>query len=416
MCTTIVVGKNRSATGRVLVAHSEELGKNSAHRMSVVPARDVAPGERFPLHSGGDLAQPGRLARHVCTRVFDKRHYPGDHTSGVNEHGVAVANNMSMMRGVPESTMFDVVPGGVIWTEFLQLVLERATNAGEGVALLGETCERRGLSCDSGTMIAVADPDEAWWVELAREGHWAAQRVGDDEVSVRANCYRIPGFADSFGDPTNQQDRYNLDRHEFLDLRLSALPTVSVPALMALLREVYEGTPLYRERPDGSPFGTGVRTIARLNTEACTVVEPRAGATARISHLMWCCLSTSLTGVFVPFHVGMSRIEPHYACADGRYSPDSAYWLFAELAKLVDYRYRPSVDLVRGTWSAFETETRAALAEIEGAGGHAAGGAGEDACALSDRLTEFDVRRAADAIRVLRELLVEVKTRAFYED
>ena len=157
MCTTIVVGRNRSATGRVLVAHSEELGKNSAHRVSVVPARDVAAGERFPLHSGGDLAQPGRLARHVCTRVFDKRHYPGDHTSGVNEHGVAVANNMSMMRGVPESTMFDVVPGGVIWTEFLQLVLERATSASEGVALVGETCERHGLSCDSGTMIAVAD-------------------------------------------------------------------------------------------------------------------------------------------------------------------------------------------------------------------------------------------------------------------
>ena len=29
MCTTIVVGKNRSATGSVLVAHSEELGRNA---------------------------------------------------------------------------------------------------------------------------------------------------------------------------------------------------------------------------------------------------------------------------------------------------------------------------------------------------------------------------------------------------
>lgn len=416
MCTTIVVGRNRSATGRVLVAHSEELGKNSAHRVSVVSAREVAAGERFPLHSGGDLAQPGRLARHVCTRIFDKRHYPGDHTSGVNEHGVAVANNMSMMAGVPEPRMFDVVPGGVIWTEFLQLVLERAASASEGVALVGETCERHGLSCDSGTMVAVADPDEAWWVELARAGHWAAERVGDDEVSVRANCYRIPGFADSFGDPANQQDRYNLDRHEFLERRLSALPTVSASALMALLREVYENTPLYRERPDGSPFGTGVRTIARLNTEACTVIEPRAGGAARLAHLMWCCLSTSLTGVFVPFHVGVSRVEPHYARADGRYSPDSAYWLFAELAKLVDYRYRRSADLVRTTWIAFEAETRGALAEVEGALGVAAVRGGEGDPAICDLLTEFDVRRAAEAVRVLGDLLVEVKTRAFYED
>ena len=159
-----------------------------------------------------------------------------------------------------------------------------------------------------------------------------------------------------------------------------------------------------------------MRTIARLNTEACTVIEPRAGSVAPLAHLMWCCLSTSLSGVFVPVHVGVSRIEAHYARADGRYSPDSAYWLFAELAKLVDYRYRRCAELVRATWRDFEAETRGALAEVEDALGGAAAGAAEGDRAISDLLTEFDVRRATDAIRVLRDLLVEVKTRAFYED
>ena len=159
-----------------------------------------------------------------------------------------------------------------------------------------------------------------------------------------------------------------------------------------------------------------MRTIARLNTEACTVIEPRAGIAAPLAHLMWCCLSTSLAGVFVPFHVGVSRIEPHYARADGRYSSDSAYWLFAELARLVDYRYRRCVERVRATWRDFEAETRDALAEVEGALGGVAARAGEGDRALSDLLTEFDVRRAAKAVLVLRDLLVEAKTRAFYED
>lgn len=409
MCTTILVGKNRSATGRVLLAHSEELGRNSAHLVSLVAARDAGPAERFPLHSGGDLEQPGRLARHLCTRIFDKRHYPGDHTSGVNEHGVAVANNMSMMCGVPEPRMFDVVPGGIIWTEFLQLILERAASAREGVELVTALCERPGLSCDSGTMVAVADADEAWWVELARGGRWAAERVEDGEVSVRANCYRIPDFAASFGDPANQRDRYNLDRHEVLEGRVSALSSVSVPDLMMMLREVYEGTPLHRTRPDGSPFGTGVRTVASPKTEACTVVEPRRGPGAPLAHLLWCCLSTSLTGVFVPFHVGIARIEPHYACAAGRYTPDSAYWLFTELAKLVDYRYRDCAELVQAAWRDFESETFDGLAGVE----EACARRGEPAAA--EVLTEFDNRRAADAIRVLQDLLVEVKTRAFHE-
>jgi dipeptidase len=410
VCTTLIVGKNRSATGRVLLAHSEELGRNSAHRVDLVEGREPPGGERFPLLSGGHLDQPPRTARYLCTKIFDKRHYPGEHTSGINEHGVAVANNMATMRDVPEARMFDVVPGGVIWTEFLQLALERAATAQEAVAIVGELCERHGLSCDSGTMIAIADPDEGWWVELARDGHWAARGVDDDEVSVRANCYRIPEFAEAWGDPANQADRYNLDRHEALEARLRGAARVGVPDLAALLRDVYEGTPLHCPRADGSPFGTPRRTIARLNTEAATILEPRRGLAPALLHRMWCCLATSLTGTFVPFHVGLTRVEPHYATAGGRYDPASAYWLFSELARLVDYRYRACVELVLDTWRAFEAETLATLDEVERRC------EGLDHGAATRQITEYDVARAADAIRLLERLLGEVKTRAFYQD
>jgi dipeptidase len=410
VCTTLVVGRSRSATGHVILAHSEELGRNSAHKVVIVPARATAPDEAFPLHSDGSLPQPAALARHLCTKIFDKRHYPGEHTSGVNAHGVAVANNMSMMRGIPESRMYDVVPGGIIWTEFLQLVLERAASAREGVSIVGDLCERHGLSCDSGTMIAIADPDEAWWVELARDGRWAAQRVDDDEVSVRANCYRIGAFAEAVGDPANQADRYNLDRHDALGARLSAMPTVGVPQLLDLLREVYDGTPLYCPRPDGSPFRTVRRTVARMNTEACVVVEPRRGVTPAIAHRMWCALSTSLTGVFVPFHVGVTEVEGHYATAGARYDAGSAYWRFTELAKLVDYRYAATAALVGEAWRRFEDETFRALEAVEA---QAARLTEDGAAAL---VTEYDRQRAADAMRALDDLLVEVRTRAYYED
>ncbi len=410
MCTTLVVGRTRSATGRVILAHSEELGRNSAHKVCAVDACETAPGERFPLHSGGSLEQAGRLARHVCTKIFDKRHYPGEHTAGINEHGVAVANNMAMQKDIPESGMYDVVPGGIIWTEFLQLVLERATSARGGVALVSELAQRHGLSCDSGTMIAVADPEEAWWVEIARGGHSAAERVGDDEVSVRANCYRIADFAREFGDAANQADRYNLDRHDALESRVSGMAAVGPGDLMALVRDVYEGTPLHLPRADGSPFRTERRTVARMNTEACTVLEPRRGLPPPLAHLMWCCLSTSLTGVFVPFHVRITSVEAHYATAGARYDPASAYWLFAELAKLVDWRYRASADLVRDAWREFEAETFRTLRSVE------SGCGGLDLAESVAAITEYDRTRAAEAVRLLGMLLVEVKTRAFYED
>jgi len=112
MCTTIVVGKDRSATGSVLVAHSEELGRNSAHKVEVSSRRRTAPGEQYPLYSGGALQQPAELPRYVATKIFAKNHYPGEHTAGVNEHGVTVANNMALMRGISEARAYDVVAAG----------------------------------------------------------------------------------------------------------------------------------------------------------------------------------------------------------------------------------------------------------------------------------------------------------------
>jgi len=439
MCTTIVVGKNRSATGSVLLAHSEELGRNSAHKIEVSPRRKAAAGEQYPLYSGGSLPQSAELPRYIATKIFDKNHYPGEHTAGVNEHGVTVANNMALMRGIPEARAYDAVPGGVIWTEFVQLVLERARSAREGAVLIGELCTTHGLSCDSGTMLAVADYDDAWWVELARGGQWAARRVGPDEIAMRANCYRIGAidfndhenfmypatlvdyarkqgwytdgpfdFAATYGDPHNQRDAYNCDRHAVLENRYSSLGKVGVIDLMQFMRDIFEGTPQFKAGEDGSPFRTGVRTIARMNTEASVIVELRR-TLPHIGNRMWCAMATSLTSVYVPFHLGISAVEPHYAYASRSYDPASAYWLFTELAKLADYGYSKCIEIVTSAWQKFEAETFASLPAVE------ARAAALDPAAASEVLTGYDNQRAAAAIRQVQQLLPEVKTKVFYE-
>ena len=147
---------------------------------------------------------------------------------------------------------------------------------------------------------------------------------------------------------------------------------------------MYEGTPLYRTRPDGSPFRTGVRTIARMNTEASVILELRRELPPHVGHRMWCCLSTSLTGVFVPFHVGIEAVEPHFATASAGY--DAALGLLA-VHGAGEARGLPLPALHRritSTWRTFEAETFSALPAVEA---RAAGLGVEEACAL---LTEFD--------------------------
>jgi dipeptidase len=289
-------------------------------------------------------------------------------------------------------------------------------------------------------MVAVADPEDAWLVELCRDGQWVAERVEPDQVVMRANCYRIGvvdasrdgvmcspsllddarrrgfhqdgplDFKSAFGDPENQADAYNLDRHAAFESAYASLPKLDVPDLLRFLREVYQGTPLFRARPDGSPFRTGIRTIARMNTEASLVLEPRRGLPPGVAHRMWCCLSTSLTGVYLPFHLGMQGVEPHFARASGDYDPTSAYWLFTELAKLADYGYPRCIDTITSTWRELEARTFAELPAVEG---RAATLEPAEAGAL---LTEFDAGRAAEAIATLRWLLPKVKTQVFFEE
>jgi len=125
---------------------------------------------------------------------------------------------------------------------------------------------------------------------------------------------------------------------------------------------------------------------------------------------MWCSLSTSLSGVYVPFHLGIGAVEAHFARASAGYDERSAYWRFTELAKLADYGYTRCIDAITSTWRRFEAETFSALPAVEAR----AAGLGEgEACAL---LTEFDRGRAEAAIETLQRLLPEVKTRVFYED
>ena len=94
-CTTVIVGKNRSSTGAVMVAHNEELGMNAAQHLVVVKNQSHEAGSVFSTYSEGSLPQPEKTWGYIASKVFDKEYYPGDFTTGVNEWGVTIANNMS---------------------------------------------------------------------------------------------------------------------------------------------------------------------------------------------------------------------------------------------------------------------------------------------------------------------------------
>ena len=449
-CTTIIVGKDKTQDGSVMLAHSEELGMSAAQQLVKIPGKQHPKGAVYELYSGGTLPEAETTYGYIASKIFDKDYYPGEYTTGINQYQVSVANNMSWTRGVAEEVAwYPPLKNGVIWTEFSQIALERAKTSREAVEIIGMLCEKYNLSSDPGTMFAVADPQEGWWIEIARDGQWIAQRVPDDGAVMRANSYRIGvvdlndsanilhspnlvqyaidnnwynprhdgefDFAKVYGDPANQDDSYNTLRHEMVDEMLVTAKLVSVDELMAIMRSCYEGTDYYQADPDtGSPFHTDVRTISRMNTEVSSVAQLRDWMPANIGGVIWWNLGTAKTGVYVPWHYGTTGFYQPYTIGTNEYNADSAYWTYVELARLTNLSYAKVIDKIRGTWMPFEALELQEQKSVEAEAVDIQILYGEKAS--NSYLTDYSNSKAEAALKMAKSLLPQVKTEAYYTD
>jgi dipeptidase len=86
------------------------------------------------------------------------------------------------------------------------LTLQRAATASEAIATIDALCREHGYG-SSGETIAIADPDEAWVLEIIGKGPgvkgavWVAARVPEGCISASANQSRIGTFP--LDDPDN---------------------------------------------------------------------------------------------------------------------------------------------------------------------------------------------------------------------
>jgi dipeptidase len=345
-CFTIVVGRAASADGSVLVAHNEDdrgLMVVSAHKL---PARSHPSGATVRLRNGAELPQvpetPGLLWLEIPGQEFADAYF--------SEHGVVVTSNACLSR----EDRSDLTEGGIGFM-LRRLVVERARSAAEGVRLAGELIERYGYY-SSGRTYTIADPREAWMLQVVRGRRWAACRVPDDQVAVIANRYTIttldlskpadnlasPGlidyaqsrgwydpardgsfhFARVYSDPATYAHPGNVLRQwrgtallssrswrEDDDLPFSFVPArkLGVPDLLKVLRDHFEGTAhdLSNRYRLGSPNRSASRTICTEATQYAFVAQLRARVAPELRTLVWICFRRPDSNGFSPWYASM---------------------------------------------------------------------------------------------------------------
>ncbi len=201
-CTIIAVGKKASNDGSVIVSHTD-CGDNS--RFKVMQGRKFSKGSLAPVYWGlQDVRQPldsmGKIIGYI-PQVEQTYTYIRSAYSHINEFQLAIGESTMSQR--EELKIKREESKQIITIEQAQIfALERCKTAREALELITKLLDTYGFlpSCvDESEILAIADPNEVWILEVFSVGPgwepgkgkpgaiWAAQRLPDDHATIIAN-------------------------------------------------------------------------------------------------------------------------------------------------------------------------------------------------------------------------------------
>ncbi|MEN6449245.1 MAG: C69 family dipeptidase [Thermoguttaceae bacterium] len=185
-CTSILVSRGASVDGSVMITYCcDEAGHYCT--LSILPAADHKPGEMIEVKP----RQEAKATRGKQGRIPQVPHTYQVFSNLMNEHQVSMSE--TTFGGRHEA----INPDGLFTYETLMsLGLQRARTAREAIRVMTQLVDKYGYG-DEGESISVADPNEAWILEIVGSGQggkgavWVAARVPDGSISCHCNQARI---------------------------------------------------------------------------------------------------------------------------------------------------------------------------------------------------------------------------------
>ncbi|WP_263081566.1 C69 family dipeptidase [Endozoicomonas sp. Mp262] len=390
-CTSVIVGKDASASGALMISRNEDFSTNNwAKRMHVYPRKSYKAGDVITLSNGLKVPAPETSWRYTAMNDWDAYQNSNDgkvfEERGVNEFNLAMSATNSAEMNEKAQKVDPLVDQGIIEQNMTGLILSQAKSAREAVQLLGDYVTRYGAGEANG--VQFADTKEAWYMEIGSGHHWIAVKVPDDKYAVIANGLRIHdvdlgdtqnimhskglleftrkhkllskpdsrnfNFAQAFG---KLGDLYNTDREWMGQNLLSASvkqkirqdqyplflkpdQKISVTDIAKVLRSDYQGTQLK---------GKGKRPIGVDRTSEAHIIEMYPNMPGELAAVIWQTPSNINYSPFIPVYNVMSHVPKVYTQGKDHYDNSSAWWTFRSLGTLaspnvMEGKYKKVVD------------------------------------------------------------------------
>ena len=182
-CTSLIATKGASADGSTMItyaADSHTLYGELYHQ----PAADHPAGAMRKIYDWDSGNYRGEIPEvaHTYSTI-----------GNMNEHGLTIAE--STWGGRPELEGSGLIDYGSL----IYITLQRARTVREAIKVMTDLVNEYGYGSE-GESFSIADPDEAWIMELIGKGKsnpgavWVARRVPDGYISGHANHSRIHTF------------------------------------------------------------------------------------------------------------------------------------------------------------------------------------------------------------------------------
>ncbi|MCD8339409.1 MAG: C69 family dipeptidase [Burkholderiales bacterium] len=187
-CFTVIVGKDVSANGNIMVGHNEDNGGRIMSNQYWVPPATHAAGEMIEYEPTA-----AKIPQAEKTNGFwwEQTLHPDGYSfsdSFFNDKGVVV--NSNNCGATIEQDEKEVLKDGGIGYGIRRLIAERATSARDGVTIAIDLVTKYGYR-HPGRTYTIADRNEAWQLALLMGGRYLARRVGNDEMTVMSNAFSL---------------------------------------------------------------------------------------------------------------------------------------------------------------------------------------------------------------------------------
>lgn len=410
-CFSILVGKNATEDGSVMLAHNEDDWGERIVNWYKVPAMNHIEGSMITLKNGAGMDQVNKTYSYLWLEMPEMEFSD----SYMNEWGVTIGSDACLSR----EKKGEITDGGIgYWLR--RAMAERAKTAREAVQIGGALIEKYGYT-SSGRTYCIAGPTECWMLSVVNGKHWAAQRVPNDHVAIIPNYYTIStidlsdsmnyyGSADlieyatqkkwynpdkdgdfnfrlAYSDPKNLENMGNLVRHWSAINKLSAekydiedefpfsfKPKDKVPltVLFDILRNHSEGTEYDKSEnyTIGNPHEHG-RAICSNTTQYGFVAQIRTNLPREIGTVMWLAPFRPCVHPFTQWYMGITEIPENFYVGEFRtalvnhfepienmrkFAPDHHFLEYVKHAQGVDKTYGRQIKLIQQNLLEFEQE------------------------------------------------------------